>query len=122
MEHESLDKRLEQWLDDALKEIGNAEPRPGMEARVVENLRSRVQRRSSWFHQRWGWWLTAVTATIAFFVLMVFTGREKPLAPTPPRSSDQELLRGVDRLLDQKVPSALEPALVLTQEIVKSRK
>ncbi len=122
MEREPYDKKLEQWLDDALKEIGNTEPRPGIEARVLQNLRSRVQRRTSRFHQRWALWLTAATATIAIFALLVFTGREKPPAPELQHRSDQELLLGVDRLLDQKVPAALEPALVLTQEIAKSKK
>jgi hypothetical protein len=37
------------------------------------------------------------------------------------QGNDHELLLGIDRLLDKEVPSALEPALVLTKEIVKKK-
>lgn len=122
MDHERLDRKLEAWLDAALKEHGSAEPRPGIEARVLQNLRSRAERRASWIHRQGVLWLTAATAAIALLVLIVFIRHEKPRAPDLAQSSDQELLLGVDRLLDQKVPAALEPALVLTQEIVRSKK
>jgi len=51
--------------------------------------------------------------------VMLFKTPDKPPAPGPATASDQELLLGVDRLLQKRVPAALEPALVLTREMVK---
>ncbi len=41
MVREPWDRKIDEWLDTALSEYGRAEPRAGMEARILEKLRSR---------------------------------------------------------------------------------
>lgn len=119
MDPRPLNNKLDEWLDQALSEYGRAEPRPGIEARAVENLRGRLQRRPWWDRWQRPVWLSAVAVTIVVFIVVLFVKREQPYPPDLIRGNDQELLLGVDRLLNKEVPSALEPALVLTKEIVK---
>ncbi|MBZ5495270.1 MAG: hypothetical protein LAP85_02620 [Acidobacteriia bacterium] len=119
MDRKPLNENLDEWLDRALADYGRAEPRAGIETRAVENLRGRLQRRP--WRARWQLpvWLSAAAVTIVVFIVMLFVKPEKPPAPDPAKGNDQELLLGVDRLLNKEVPSALEPALVLTKEMVK---
>ena len=119
MDHKQSDKKLNDWLDQALAEYGRAEPRPGIEARIVANLRSRGQLQPWWSRRLRPVWLSAVAVTILVFIVVLYIGPERPPAPDLGKGNDQELLLGVDRLLDKEVPSALEPALVLTKEMVK---
>ena len=119
MEPERLDNKLDEWLDETLAEYGRADPRPGFEARTVAGLRHRIERRHWWSYSQRPIWLSAVAVTIAIFVVLLFVKREKPYPPDLTKGNDQELLLGVDRLLNKEVPAALEPALVLTKEIVK---
>jgi hypothetical protein len=121
MDREQLDDKWDDWLDQALAEYGKNEPRPGIEARVLAGLHGRLNCRP-WWGRRWGpAWMPAAVATILLFVVMLFITPEKPPAPDLAAASDQELLRGVDRLLNKEVPAALEPALVLTKEMVKKQ-
>ena len=119
MNQESLDKKLSEWLDQALVEYGKAEPRPGIEARTMEHLRGRLSQ-SAW---RRGWqraaWLSAAAFALVLIMAVLLGRSDKPPAPDRAGKSDQELLIGVERLLNQEVPAALEPALMLTQEMVK---
>jgi hypothetical protein len=121
MEHRPSKHDLDDWLDKALAEYGRAEPRPGIESRALAGLCSRLQRRSC--RTRWlrPVWLSAVAVTILVFVIVIFHRPERPPAPELMQRNDHELLLGIDRLLDKEVPSALEPALVLTKEIVKKK-
>jgi hypothetical protein len=121
MDRESKDKKLEEWLDQALAEYGRAEPPPGLEARAVANLRWRLQQRSWWAHWPRPVWLSAALVTVVVLIVVLFIGPEKQPVPDFARGTDQELLLGVDRLLDKEIPAALEPALVLTKEIVKKK-
>jgi len=119
MNQKPLDEKLSEWLDQALVEYGRAEPRPGIEVRTMEHLRGRLSQ-SAW---RRGWQRTAWLSAAAFALVLIMTvllGRsDKPPAPDQAGRSDQELLIGVERLLNQEVPVALEPALMLTQAMVK---
>ena len=111
----------DQWLDRALAEYGNAEPRPGLETRTIANLRSRLARRPwwrTWYHAAW---ISAATVAVVLFMVVALAKHEKPPVPERMKGSDQELLIGVDRLLNKEVPSALEPALVLTKEMAKNQ-
>jgi len=121
MDREPMDKKLEEWLDQALAEYGRAEPPPGIEARAVANLRGRMQRRSWWARWPRPVWMSAALITIVVFIVVLFIKPEKPSGPDLASGTDQELLLGIDRLLDKEVPAALEPALVLTKEIVKKQ-
>ncbi len=119
MKPESLDKKLDDWLDRALTEYGRAEPRPGLESRTIRALASRMAHRPWW--RRWPRmaWISAAAATIVLALVVFLPRREKPAPPAVSNGNDRELLLGVDRLLKREVPSALEPALLLTKEITK---
>ena len=119
MDRKRLDNKLDDWLDEALADYGKNEPRSGMESRVLAGLNSRLKHRP-WWARRWRpLWMPAAVVVAFFCVVMLFITPQKPPAPAVSTGNDQELLRGVDRLLNKEVPSALEPALVLTNEIVK---
>jgi len=119
MKPEPLDKKLDDWLDQALAEYGRAEPPPGLETRTLKSLTRQVVPQAWW--QRWPRtvWVSAAAVTIVLFLAVFLVRRENPVAPVPAMVNDQELLLGVDRLLNKEVPSALEPALLLTKEISK---
>lgn len=121
MNRDPLDKKLDDWLDQALGEYGKTEPRPGIEARTVAALRGRLMHHSWWRRWQRTVWVSAATVTIMVFMVVLMVKRGKPPAPDLAKGSDQELLLGVDRLLNKEVPVALEPALVLTNEMVKKQ-
>ena len=52
MENNERDRKLEQWLDEALSEYSNAEPRFGLEQRVLNRVRGEEKNRA----QRWSFW------------------------------------------------------------------
>jgi hypothetical protein len=52
MENNERDRKLEQWLDEALSEYSAAEPRLGLEQRVLNRVRSEEKTRA----QRWSFW------------------------------------------------------------------
>lgn len=119
MKSESSNRKLDDWLDQALAEYGRAEPPPGMETRVNRRLASHLAP-SPW-RRLWPRtiWISAAAAAVVLLLALFLVRREPPARPAPALASDQELLLGVDRLLNKEVPSALEPALLLTKEISK---
>jgi hypothetical protein len=82
MEHDQLDKMLDEWLDRALAECGKVEPRPGFEQRMIARIHSRVARKTLFF----GWRSLATVATVlgvACMFLAYFThhrGKQNNLA------------------------------------------
>ncbi len=70
MKHEDLDKKFDEWLDQASAEYGKAETRLGFEARIIANVNSRLETRRRRFH----WLAIAATAT-AVLVLSVWVLR-----------------------------------------------
>jgi hypothetical protein len=57
--------RMDEWLDQALRQSGEVEPRSGLENRLLANLRSeRVQRA---VYHRW-WWAAVALATVAVVI------------------------------------------------------
>ncbi len=122
MNPERIDKKLDDWLDAALAEYGRAAPPPGIEARAVDNLRSRMTRQPWWLRWQRAAWVAAAAFAVVVLMIALFVKRERPNPPDVAKHSDQELLLGVDGLLDREVPAALAPALVLTQEMVKGKK
>jgi hypothetical protein len=65
--------RLDWWLEGALRQYGNAEPRAGLEHRILANLESADKRAS--FDRRW-WWVFAVAAVMVCIVVAVWMGRD----------------------------------------------
>jgi hypothetical protein len=71
MTHNDNDKdRLDQWLDSALNVYGKAEPRAGLESRIVTNLAIERQRLAV----RWGWGLVVASAAVTCGVLALWLG------------------------------------------------
>ncbi len=122
MDRELLDKRLDEWLDAALDEYGRSEPRPGIELRTWARLKASVARRERWLRRRYAAWI-AVAVTLVLVAVAVRIG-EREKAPMPDFSAgyDEELLVGVGRMVNQNVPAALAPGILLSQEIVKEKK
>jgi hypothetical protein len=119
---EPWDRKIDEWLDTALSEYGRAEPRAGMEARIVEKLRGRMTRRRWWTVWRPVVWIPATVALALIVMTVLFSERPKPPMPDFAAGYDQELLLGVGRMINQNVPAALEPAALLTKEITKDEK
>ncbi|MGD0309053.1 MAG: hypothetical protein ABSC02_07165 [Acidobacteriota bacterium] len=122
MVREPWDRKIDEWLDTALSEYGRAEPRAGMEARIVERLRSRPIRRSWWRVWRPTVWIPAAVALVLIVMTMLFSERPKLPMPDFAAGYDQDLLVGVSRMINQNVPAALEPAALITKEITKDEK
>jgi len=122
MDHDLREKKLDEWLDSALAEYGRAEPRSGIEARILEHVRSRLARKAWRLHWRHAIWASVGALAVLLFLIVISPKNERPYEPGLVKESDQELLLGIDGLLNREVPAALEPALVLTQEIAKSKK
>jgi hypothetical protein len=81
---------LHRWLDRALVEYGNTEPRPGLESRVLANLYAERERITA--RQRWFWALT-LTATAAVLILAVWMESDTALRtkiPAPMSASEQQ--------------------------------
>ena len=63
-------------------------------------------------------WVSA--AVLVLLAIVLFTPRGEPIVSDIPAGQDQELLIGIERSLDREIPQALEPGLLLTQEIQKA--
>ncbi len=75
MEPKNNERIADRWLDGALKQYGKAEPRAGVEGRVLANLRVEKEH----LVDRRNWWpALAAVAAIAMVVGMIFLGRERP--------------------------------------------
>lgn len=95
MESNERDRKLDQWLDEALKQYGAAEPRFGLEQRVLTNIRASEQERP---RARWWRWMPAFAAIAAVIVIGVavrplWQGKEQVIAPrqmAPPEAVQTE--------------------------------
>jgi len=121
MNRKPSDMNLDQWLDQALADYVRCEPPPDLETLTVANLRNRPARRTWWLSWHRAALVSAAALAAVLFMVVLLGRREMPVAPDLPGRNDQELLLGVDRMLNKEVPSALEPALVLTKEIVRKK-
>lgn len=80
MAEQEKDRNLDQLLDSLLDSYSDVEPRPGLETRVLANLRDQAGRRKSW-QWRWGW-AGCVTAALTALVFIVVL--ERPIEPPRP--------------------------------------
>lgn len=65
------DREVDQWLDAALSQYGKAEPRAGLEGRVLASLQAERSRIAS--GRRW-WWAAGTVAATAAITLAVWLG------------------------------------------------
>ena len=78
------DDQLDSLLESLLSEYSAAEPRPGLEMRIVANLREAADRKRSWLgNPRWLWTGAAGVAvtTIALFILLFARAGQLPPPP-----------------------------------------
>jgi len=75
MRTEDNGQSAERWLDAALKQYGEAEPRPGLENRMLANLQAERARLTL---RRWWWRPAAVVVTIAVLTAGAWLLRRSP--------------------------------------------
>lgn len=81
MEHENQEPLVEKWLDTGLKRYGEAEPRPGLEGRILAGLRTKQARRAS---PSWQWWPPlAAIVIVAAVALSLLTRKPIPTRSVP---------------------------------------
>jgi hypothetical protein len=101
-------ENLHRWLDKALVEYGNTEPRPGLESRVLANLsaeRERITARQGRF------WALTLTATAAVIILAVWMESEPALRtkiPTPMRTASEQQGGSKQRAVETAKPDVLQ--------------
>src|SRR2546423_12241288 len=80
MAEQDKEQHLDQLLDSLLATYSDAKPRPGLEIRLLANLRAAEQQKStSW---RWRWLLAGATAALIFAIVMAIHLRQPgPLRP-----------------------------------------
>ncbi len=94
MEPDERERVVDKWLDAGLKQYGQAEPRPGLENRILAGLRSEGERMLA---RKWQWWPALAALTAIFLIgIGVFslklrnTGVHAPLAKESPASFQQK--------------------------------
>jgi hypothetical protein len=114
MDPTKREQNVEQWLDSALSQYRKAEPRTGLESRVLASLQAERNRITS--RMRW-WWAMGAVAVAAAIVAMVWVGANGPkknaggVAETSTPSHNEEAQRSiVPRPAQQAVHPAKEVA------------
>jgi hypothetical protein len=81
MEPENQERLVEKWLDIGLKRYGEAEPRPGLEGRILAGLRTEQARQAS---PSWQWWpALAAIVIVAAVALQLLTRKPIPTRSVP---------------------------------------
>ena len=76
MEPNDRERVVNEWLDPALKRYGRAEPRPGLESRILATLRTEHLSQSRWV------WRPALAAGLAVLLgALIFLARGRRVAP-----------------------------------------
>ncbi|HEV2990251.1 MAG TPA: hypothetical protein VG759_17535 [Candidatus Angelobacter sp.] len=83
MAEQEKDRNLDLLLDSLLDSYSDVEPRPGLETRVIANLRDQAGKKKSWLW-RWAWiWAGSATAAVAALVFIIVLS-ERPIEPPRP--------------------------------------
>ena len=69
MENNERDRKLDQWLDEALSQYSAAEPRLGLEQRILAGVHA--EERAQAGRKTWWRWMTAFAAIAAVLIVMV---------------------------------------------------
>lgn len=82
MADQEKDRQMDEMLDSLLANYSSAEPRPGLETRILANLRDAEENKSpaGWWNFKW-LWVGAVTAAI-IMALVLIGGRHLIEPPT----------------------------------------
>jgi hypothetical protein len=95
------DRKLDEMLDSMLSTYSAAEPRPGLETRILANLKEQSAQRSS----RWslGWmWIGGIATIAAVIMLVTYLRRPQPLP--------------VDQPITTQAPQKTNPVLELQEQ------
>jgi len=76
------DKQIDEMLDSLLASYSSVEPRPGLETRILANLRDpeRIKESREWWQLKWIW-VGAATATAAIIIAAVLINGGQHFAP-----------------------------------------
>ena len=78
------DNHLDALLESLLSQYSAADPRPGLEMRIVANLREAAERKRSWLGSpRWAWAGGAGAVVTAITLFLLFFSRVAQLPPPP---------------------------------------
>lgn len=82
MADQEIDKQMDEVLDSLLANYSSAEPRPGLETRILANLREAEKKEAAqgWWSFKW-LWAGAVAAAIIVAAVMI-SGRHRVAPPT----------------------------------------
>jgi hypothetical protein len=80
MADQEKDKRIDEMLDSLLANYSAAEPRPGLETRILANLRERPEKETvqGWWNFKWIW---AGMVTAAIIIAAVLMSVRRPIEP-----------------------------------------
>src|SRR5436309_3522178 len=84
-------KHLEQMLDSLLSSYSDAQPRPGLETRVLASVRAEAEKQKSpgW---RYLWmWAGAAAAVLMVAAMVVMSQRERTVPPQPTTAQKPQL-------------------------------
>jgi hypothetical protein len=109
MRTEDNNQAAETWLDAAMKQYGEAEPRPGLENRVLANLHAEQSRLSS---RPWWWRPLAAFAMVAILGAGTLFVRRKPDVPATPIATQPSVATG-DTQTELPVASSIRRHAVL---------
>jgi hypothetical protein len=113
MRTEYNNQTAEKWLDAALKQYGEAEPRPGLENRVLANLHAERARLT--LSPRW-WRLAAAAVTIAILAGGALLLSRRPEVTGATISNRPSLALGNSEM-ERPVASAVRPHVALKQPV-----
>ena len=99
------DEDIDRWLDTALRDRVNVEPRSGLEERVLARLASRPQQRFAW----WQAWVMAVAVLVVAVTLAIINPRKQQQAANghQPATSSPEFGSQVKKLTPYQEPSTI---------------
>ena len=108
-----METRMDDMLDSLLANYSSAEPRPGLETRILANLRDAEGREAGrgWWSFRWLWAGAAVAALIVGGLLVIGKGKRHVAPPTHTvvRTGQPAVQQRVNQQPSVKQPAVQEP-------------
>jgi hypothetical protein len=81
MANQKKDRRIDEMLDSLLANYSSAEPRPGLETRILANLREAEKKApQGWWNFKWLW--AGVVAGAIIVATVLISGRHRTAPPT----------------------------------------
>jgi len=113
MNAEDRERQLDQWLDQALARYSDAEPRPGLEQRILANLEAQPQR--PW----WQWAWIPVAAAVVLAVGVFWITRHRAQAPVPPTVRVEKEAPAPPKFAPQPAPQTVRAGLHPRRAVTK---